>query len=41
MTENPYIEYNTSNKDFARYNRKNLTPAEKKIREEILRKKQT
>jgi len=39
MSEITYIEYNTSNKDWARYNRSNQTQAEKLIRS-ILRKKQ-
>lgn len=41
MLHNPYIEYDRSNLEYARKNRKNPTPAEKKLREEVLRKKQT
>ena len=36
-----YIQYNSSNKDYARENRKNPTKAEKVIREKVLRKRQT
>lgn len=36
----PFIEYNTSNKDYARYNRKNPTPAELKLWKEVLNKDQ-
>jgi very-short-patch-repair endonuclease len=36
-----YIQYNSSNKDYARENRKNPTKAERVIREKILRKRQT
>ena len=41
MKNNPYIQYNSSNKDYARFNRKNQTKAEKIMRDKILRKKQT
>jgi very-short-patch-repair endonuclease len=41
MSENPYIEYNSSNMDYARENRKKQTKAEEKMREFVLRKKQT
>jgi very-short-patch-repair endonuclease len=40
MKEIPYIQYNNSNKDYARFNRNNPTKAEKVIRDKILRKKQ-
>lgn len=36
----PFIEYNTSNKDRARFNRKNPTPAELKLWIEVLSKDQ-
>ncbi len=41
MKENLYVQYNSSNKDYARFNRKNQTKAEKIMRDEILRKRQT
>lgn len=41
MKENLYVQYNSSNKDYARFNRKNQTKAEKIMRNEILRKRQT
>jgi len=36
-----YVPYNTTNKDRARENRKNQTEAELKMRNEVLRKRQT
>ncbi len=41
MNNNPYIQYNSSNKDYARFNRSHPTKAEKFMRDKILRRKQS
>ncbi len=40
-SEQRYIQYNNSNLEWARQNRKNPTPAEEKVWEELLRDKKT
>lgn len=41
MKRGNFIQYDRSKKDYATHNRRNMTPAEKLMREKVLRKKQT
>lgn len=41
MGKQNYVQYDTSKKDYASYNRKYMTQAEKIMREKVLRRKQT